>query len=417
MAGVLSNLYYSTKDVKDLVAAYQREGDAGLQLAINEKSKQFENVRIKIAVMGESGSGKSTLINALLELDEERAAPTGGKETTTEITPYAHPTLPNVQYDDFPGFNTPKFPVKEFMKKTNFSQYDLGIIVTAARFTENDKLLAEALKKAGKPFYLVRSKIDDTIRAESRKKGYNQEDMFQDLRKYCISSLELAGVKNTPVFLCSAFDLDQFDFPKLREAVVSNLSETQKNLFITALPNTSEEAIERKCQALRPFIQMLSAVSGSIGVVPIPGLSLACDLALIITGILYIRMTLGLDEASLSKLAQRVGISVEDLKKGTEHNWVFGEITREQVVLLMQRSTVAMVLTIAEPFLDFVPIIGSIFGATSSFGVTLMMLNSSLDAMVETAKIVLQNAKAAASPEGCYQSARLTLPQRDITPS
>ncbi|XP_072906198.1 interferon-inducible GTPase 5-like [Hemitrygon akajei] len=400
MAGVLSNLYYSTKDVKDLVAAYQREGETGLQSAIERKSKQFENVRIRIAVMGESGSGKSTLINALLDLKEERAAPTGGKETTMVVTKYKHPTLPNVKYDDFPGFNTPNFPVKKFMKETNFSQYDLGIIVTAARFTENDKLLAEALKKTGKPFYLVRSKIDDTIRAESRKKGYNQEDTFQDLREYCISSLKSAGVQNTPVFLYSAFDLDQFDFPELREAVVSNLSETQKNLFITALPNTSEDAIERKRQALRPFIQMLSAVSGAIGVVPIPGLSLACDLALITTGILFIRKNLGLDEASLSKLAQRVKKSVEDLTKGTEHNWVFGEITREQVVLLMQRSTVAMALTIAEPFLDFVPILGSIFGATSSFGVTLMMLNSSLDAMVETAKIVLQNAKAATSPEG-----------------
>ncbi|XP_062911486.1 interferon-inducible GTPase 5-like [Mobula hypostoma] len=403
MAGVLSNLYYNAKDVKDLVAAYKREGQKGFQLAIERKSKQFENVQIQIAVMGESGSGKSTLINALLGLDEneEGAAPTGGiTETTMEITRYPHPTLPNVQYYDFPGLNTPKFPVKKFMKETNFSQYDLGIIVTAVRFTENDKLLAEALKKAGKPFYLVRSKIDETVRAESRKKGYNQEDMFRKVREYCISSLRAAGIQNTSVFLYSAFNLDEFDFPEFREAVVHSLSETQKNLFITALPNTSEAAIEEKREALRPFIQMLSAVSGGIGAVPIPGLSLACDLVLIISGILLIRKILGLDEASLSKLAQRVGTSVTDLWRGTEHNWVFGEITREQVLLLIQRCTVAMALTIAEPFLDFVPILGSIFGATSSFAVTLMMLNNSLDTMVETAKIVLQNAKAAASSEG-----------------
>ncbi|XP_072906204.1 T-cell-specific guanine nucleotide triphosphate-binding protein 2-like [Hemitrygon akajei] len=402
MAGVLSNLYYSTKDVKDLVSAYQCEGETGLQSAIERKSKQFENVRIRIAVMGDSGSGKSTLINALLELNENEkgAAPTGTKETSKEITPYAHPTLPNVQYYNFPGLNTPMFPVKQFMKETNFSQYDLGIIVTDSRFTEYDKLLAEALKKVGKPFYLVRSKIDETIRAERRKKDYNQKDMFRSVRAYCVSSLQAAGIEKPTVYLYSAFNLDQFDFAKLREAVVSNLSETQKNLFITALPNTSEAAIESKRQALRRFIQMLSAISGAIGVVPIPGLSLACDLALITTGILFIRKNLGLDEASLSKLAQRVETSVEDLKKGTEHNWVFGEITRQQVVLLMQRSRVAMALTIAEPFLDFVLILGSIFGATSSFGVTLMMLNSSLDAMVETAKIVLKNAKAAASSEG-----------------
>ncbi|XP_072906192.1 interferon-inducible GTPase 5-like [Hemitrygon akajei] len=402
MAGVLSNLYYSTKDVKDLVAAYQCEGETGLQLAIERKSKQFENVQIRIAVMGESGWGKSTLINALLELNENEkgAAPTGTKETTKKITSYAHHTLPNVQYYDFPGLKTPMLPVKQFMKEANFSQYDLGIIVTAARFMENDKLLAEALKKAGKTFYLVRSKIDETIRAERRKKDYNQKDMFRSVRAYCVSSLQAAGIEKPTVYLYSAFNLDQFDSAKLREAVVSNLSETQKNLFITALPNTREAAIESKRQVLRRPIQMLSAISGAIGVVPIPGLSLACDLTLITTGILFIRKNLGLGEASLSKLTQRVRTSVADLRRGTEHKWVFGEITRDQVVLLMQRSTVAMALTIAEPFLDIVPILGSIFGATSSFGVTLMMLTSSLDAMVETAKIVLKNAKEAASSEG-----------------
>ncbi|XP_072906191.1 T-cell-specific guanine nucleotide triphosphate-binding protein 2-like [Hemitrygon akajei] len=402
MAGVLSNLYYSAKDVKDLAAAYQRKGEKGFQLAIKRKFKQFENVQIRIAVMGESGSGKSTLINALLELDENKkgAAGTGSTETTKEITAYTHPTLPNVQYYDFPGLNTPSFRRKKFMKKTTFSQYDLGIIVTAARFTENDKLLAEALKKAGKPFYLVRSKIDDTIRAESRKNGYNQMDMFQKVRAYCVSSLQAAGIEKPTVYLYSAFDLEQFDFPKLREVVVSNLLETQKTLFITALPNTSEAAIEWKRVSLRPFIQMLSAVSGGIGAVPIPGLSLACDLALIVSGILFIRKNLGLDEASLRNLAERVGISVADLQRGSNDVWVFGEITREQVVLLMQRSIVAMTLTIADPLLKFVPILGSIFGATSSFAVTLMMLNSSLDTMVETAKIVLQNAKTATSSKG-----------------
>ncbi|XP_072120857.1 interferon-inducible GTPase 5-like [Mobula birostris] len=402
MAGVLSNLYYNAKDVKDLVSAYKREGQKGFQLAIERKSKQFENVQIRIAVMGEGGSGKSTLINALLDLDEneEGAAPTGSTETTTEIKPYPHPTLPNVQYYDFPGLNTPRFPVKKFMKETNFSQYDLGIIVTNSRFTENDKLLAEALKKAGKPFYLVRSKMDDTKRAESHKKGYNQEDMFRRVREYCVSSLRAAGIEKPTVFLYSAFDLEDFDFPQLKKAVVSNLMETQKNLFTAALPNTSEAAIEGKREALRPFIQMLSAISGGIGAVSIPGLSLACDLVLIISGILFIQKNLGLDEASLRRLAQRMGTSVADLRRGTEHIWVFGEITREQILLLLQRSNVALALTIAEPFLDFVPILGSVFGATSSFAVTLMMLNNSLDTMVETAKIVLKNAKAAASSEG-----------------
>ncbi|XP_051868682.1 interferon-inducible GTPase 5-like [Pristis pectinata] len=399
MSGVLSNLCYSDKDVKDLAAAYLRDGVKGLQSFIESKFKQFANVQLRIAVMGESGSGKSSLINALrgVDRDEEGAAPTDCTETTTEITPYPHPTLPNVHYYDFPGLNTPKFPVKKFMKETNFSQYDFGIIVTGCRFTENDQLLAKALEKAGKPIYLVRSKIDDTVRAESHRKGYNQEEMLQRVREQCISSLKAAAIKEPRVFLYSAFDLDQYDFPKLKETVVSNLSETQKNLFLVSLPNTSEAAIDSKRDALRRFIQIVAVVSGVIGAIPVPGLSLACDLALIASGILIIRQTLGLDDRSLGKLAQRVGTSVAELRRGTEHDWVFGEITRKLVILLLQRSTVAAALTVAERVLNFVPILRSLFRATTSFGVTLVMLNNSLDEMVETAKVVLRNAKAAAS--------------------
>ncbi|XP_051868673.1 interferon-inducible GTPase 5-like [Pristis pectinata] len=399
MAGVLSNLYYSAQDAKDLADAYRREGEKGLQSVIQSKSKQFANVQFRIAVMGESGAGKSTLINALLGLDEAEggAATTGYQETSTVITPYSHPTLRNVRYYDFPGLNTPRFPVKKFMKETNFSQCDLAIIVTGSRFTENDQLLAKALEKAGKPFYLVRSKIDDTVRAESRKKGYNQEEMFLRMREQCISSLKAAGIQEPRVFFYSAFDLDKYDFPKLKETMVSNLSEVQRNLFLVSLPNTSEAAIDSKRDALRHFIQSVAIASGVIGAVPVPGLSLACDLALIGSGILFIRKELGLDDRSLDKLAQTVGTSVTVLRKDTKQEWVFGEITREQVILLLQRSTAALALTAAEPFLDFVPILGSFFGATTSFGVTLVMLTNSLDVMMETAKIVLKNAKAAAS--------------------
>ncbi|XP_051867243.1 T-cell-specific guanine nucleotide triphosphate-binding protein 2-like [Pristis pectinata] len=228
MAGVLSKLHNSAQHVKDLAAAYLRDGEKGRQSDIERKSNQFANVQLRIVVMGESGSGKSTLINALrgLDEDEEGAAPTDCTATTTEITPYPHPTLPNVHYYDFPGLNTVKFPVKTFMKKTNFAQYDLGIIVTGSRFTENDQLLAKALEKAGKPIYLVRSKIDETVRSERRRKGYNQEETLQRVREQCISSLKAAGIQEPRVFLCSAFDLDQYDFPKLKETVVSNLSET-----------------------------------------------------------------------------------------------------------------------------------------------------------------------------------------------
>ncbi|XP_078261627.1 interferon-inducible GTPase 5-like [Rhinoraja longicauda] len=396
MAGAIPNLYYSPRDVLDVAAAYSRGGKQGLQSAIEEKNEQLSNVHVRIAVMGESGVGKSTLINALLELDDGKAAPNGYNETTFIITPYSHPSLPHVQYYDFPGLNTPQFPVKKFMKETKFAEYDLGIIVIE-RWTENDQLLAKALTKAGKPFHVVRSKIDQIVTSESGKKDYNLEEMLRNVREKCCASLEKAGMPKTRVFLYSISDLEAYDFPELKKAVGTNLSETQGHLFLLSLPNTSEDSINDKREALQVSIHVTATISAVIAVVPVPGLSLACDLALIGSSILAMRKILGLDDGSLWKLAKRVGKSKDELRRGTKHRWVFGEINPEQVLLLLQKNTVAMALTTAELALDFVPILGSVFGATTSFWVTRKMLKNALEEMVDTAKIVLRNAKAAAS--------------------
>ncbi|XP_032882294.1 interferon-inducible GTPase 5-like [Amblyraja radiata] len=396
MAGAVPNLCYSRRDVLDMAAAYCCGGEQGLQLAIDDKNKQMSNVHVRIAVMGESGRGKSTLINALLDLDDEEAAPTGFNGTTTKITCYSHPSLPNVHYYDFPGLNTPNFPVKAFMEKTKFAVYDLGIIVIE-RWTENDQLLAKALKKAGKPFHVVRSKIDLIVKSERGKKGYNEDVMLRSVRENCCSSLEKAGMGKTRVFLYSSFDLNAYDFPELKKTVVFDLSETQKQLFLLSLPNTSEDSINEKREALRVSIEFMAAISAAIAVIPVPGLSLACDLVLIASNILAMRKILGLDDGSLRKLSKRVGKSKDELRRDTEHAWVFGEITREQVMLLLKRCPVAAALTVAELVLDFVPILGSGFGATTSYWVTRRMLTNSLEEMVETAKIVLRNAEAGAS--------------------
>lgn len=365
-------------------------------MAIDDKNKQLSNVHVRIAVMGESGSGKSTLINTLLDLDDEEAAAIGFNETTTKITPYSHPSLPNVHYYDFPGFNTPNFPVEAFMKKTKFAEYDLGIIVIE-RWTENDQLLAKALKKAGKPFHVVRSKIDHIVQSERGKKGYNEDVMLQSVRENCCSSLEKAGMGKTRVFLYSSFDLNAYDFPELKKAVVSDLSETQKQLFLLSLPNTSEDLINEKREVLRVSIECMAVISAAIAVIPVPGLSLACDLVLIASIILAMWKILGLDDESLGKLAKRVGKVKDDLRRDTEHAWVFGEINPEQVMLLLKRSTVPTAQTVAEVVLDFVPILGSVFGGATLYGVTRRMLTNLLEEMVETAKIVLRNAEAAAS--------------------
>ncbi|XP_062911021.1 interferon-inducible GTPase 5-like [Mobula hypostoma] len=399
MVGVHYNL--------ELAAADLREGERSLQSVGKSKSKQFTNVLLRIAVMGESATGKSTLLNALLDLNEndEGTSPIGCTENATGITSYRHPTLPNVQYCDFPGLNTPWFPLRKLMKETKFSQYDLFIIVTDGRFADSDQLLAKALKKAGKHFYLVRSKIATLSGRRAGRRNYKQEKMLQRVRKEYTSSLEASEVQNPRVFLCSAYNPDWYDFPALRETVVSNLSEAQKSLFLAALPYTSDVALQRKRNVLQRYVLILSVASGVVGAVNVLLCPLPCDLVIIASGIRFLRRCMGLDDRSLGKLAWRVGTSVPELWNDTERKFLFGDFTRNDLMLITPMALVAAGAkwhVVGKLHLGgnwpFGPILGTVVDGILSFGVALLTLKKSLDVMVESAETIMQKAEAAAAP-------------------
>ncbi|KAK3525821.1 hypothetical protein QTP70_010322 [Hemibagrus guttatus] len=162
-------------EVPDTNAALQASGESTLKKATEKAQKQIDqlfNIPLHIAVTGESGTGKSSFINAIRDLDsdDEGAAKTGVTETTTDPTPYKHPTMPNVTLWDLPGIGSPKYTAKNYCKQVQFKVYDFFIIISSERFKENDIMLAKEIKKRKKLFYFVRSKIDNDIRAEETEK-------------------------------------------------------------------------------------------------------------------------------------------------------------------------------------------------------------------------------------------------------
>lgn len=154
---------------------------------IQSKLKQ-RNTPLNVAITGESGSGKSTFINAFRGIGDEDqgAAPTGVVETTSQVTPYPHPKYPSVILWDLPGIGTTRFPADEYLKLVGFERFDFFIIISDSRFRENDVKLAQEIQRMKKKFYFVRSKIDDDIRAEKRKKrDFSEEKTLTKIRDDC----------------------------------------------------------------------------------------------------------------------------------------------------------------------------------------------------------------------------------------
>ncbi|XP_042196585.1 interferon-inducible GTPase 5-like [Callorhinchus milii] len=391
MASPSHSKSFNQEELKQLQAAFQTGGVEGVTPLIQKKLQDLESVELNIAVTGASGAGKSTAVNAMrgLQRNDEGAAPTGNVETTQEPTGYLHPDLKGVYFWDLPGIGTSTFKAKQYLKKIKFKRYDFFIIISHTRFTENDTLLAKEIKRLGKNFYFVRSKVDNDLNGLGEEGiDYNKEAELEKIRKDCVSNLEKAGIQFPSVFLISSLKLDQFDFLILRETLANDLPDIKKDVFILSFPNTTVEIVEQKRDILKKRIWMMAVASASVGAVPVPGLSFACDFALLVTTIIYFRHCLGLDDASLGRLARRVGKPVEDLKAVIKTPLV-GEINIDLVTRSML-GIAGIAISALEIALDFIPVVGSLFGASSSFIMTYKLLSEALDDLVKNAQSVVR---------------------------
>ncbi|KAM9164526.1 verrucotoxin subunit beta-like isoform 5-T10 [Pangshura tecta] len=218
---------FSKKEIKELQATIA----AGISRDVIVKLQNMKSLkitRLHVALTGESGSGKSSFLNAFrgLNEDDEGAAKTGVLETGREPTPYQHPKHPNVTIWDLPGFGTPSFPSHTYTKSVNFNHYDLFIIVFSIRFSSCHQILATEIRRMGKKYYYVRSRVDVDLAYAMRRKPYSEQRVLQEIRDDCIKRMKEVGETSPQVFLISCWDPEKYDFPLLQETLEKEIDQS-----------------------------------------------------------------------------------------------------------------------------------------------------------------------------------------------
>ncbi|XP_077068999.1 interferon-inducible GTPase 5-like [Siphateles boraxobius] len=374
-----------------VVEAVKASGESSLENATAKAKETFDkllNVSLNIAVTGKTGSGKSSFVNALrgVSEDDDGAAPTGVTETTTKATMYEHP-MPNVKIWDLPGIGTPKFKADKYLKDVKLDTYDFFIILSSERFMQNDIMLAKEIRKQKKNFYFVRSKIDNDTRAEEKKKGFDEQKVLAIIREDCQKNLKELG--DPKVFLISSFDLEKYDFEILQNTLEEELPDHKRSALLQAWPVCSAASLEKKIKFFEGMIWAASLASAGIAVVPVPGLSVACDASMVLLFLTRCYYAFGLDDGSLSRLSEKLNKPlVEHLTKSK-----LATAIREKTTARIQVSVALATLATVEYAASLLPGVGSVAAAGISFATTYSILREGLKELANIAREIRKEAE------------------------
>ncbi|XP_061096382.1 interferon-inducible GTPase 5-like [Conger conger] len=379
-------------EVREIRDALENQNLTSAVAKIQDYFEQIDSVELNIAITGESGSGKSTFVNAFRGLveDNKGAAPTGVVETTMEPAMYPHPKYPKVKVWDLPGIGTLNFKADEYLQKVEFKRYDFFIIIISEHFKVNNVQLATEIQRMKKRFYFVRSKIDNSIHAEKRKKDFDEDKTLSIIREDCMKGLLENGVASPTVFLISSLDLQLYDFPKLQETMEKELPEHKQRVLLLSLPNITLDINKKKKEALQANIWKVSLLSGAVAAIPIPGLSVVVDVGILVKELSSYYQAFGLDDESLKNLSDKTNVPLEELK-AVLTSPLNKEISGDVVIKLLTKFAGAGVMLL-EYWASTIPVFGSMAAAGISYSTTHRMLTSCLNELAEDAQKVLMRA-------------------------
>jgi len=227
-------------------AAWQNGGVDGCRSLLETKRDEWKNIPLNVAVIGNSGVGKSSFINAIrgLTADDEGAAAVGVRETTMEIRSFPHPDNPMMKFWDLPGLGTNAFPKATYLSKIGVDRYDFFLLITADRFTENDTWLGNEFHKRNKKYFFVRKKIGVDI-SDSKKahpRTHNEYAVLEEIRQSTEYHLRKDGCEYVPVFLIDSYELNKFEFEKLKQRLIDDFPELKRSALILSIQSTSEQS-------------------------------------------------------------------------------------------------------------------------------------------------------------------------------
>ena len=180
---------------------------------------------------------------------------------TSECDPYTHPSNEKITFWDVPGIGTPNFPsnIKEYGKKIDIKKYDAFLFICQKRFTDNDLALVKEARSLKKPFFFIRTHVEQDVRNAERSTKKNEHETLKELRENCHKHLKEFFNKNPSevlfteddIYLIDSYVRDKWDFGRLIDGIADVLPERRRDCFVLSLSNLTRNCLKRKATVLK----------------------------------------------------------------------------------------------------------------------------------------------------------------------
>jgi len=394
-------------DAEELKEAFKSGGVEAGRAWLKRKLDEWKQIPLNVAVIGRSGVGKSSFINAIRRVDagDKGSAKVGVNETTVDVDrSYPYPSNPLLMFWDLPGVGTDHFPRQTYLSDIQVERFDFFLLITADRFTEDDTWLGREFDKLNKKYFFVRTKVgaDISNNKKAHPKTHKEDDVVRVIRESTHEHLKQIGCENVPVFLIDSYKLKKFDFDLLERRLIEYFPIFKKAVLVLSLQATSREMISLKVAELRSRMWKRAALSGAVGAIPVPGVSIAMDFGIVAAESEFYFTQLGLDETSLKRYAELTKTDYESLKAIVVSS--LGGFEIRAVVDTCVRSAALIAAAAAAEGLRFIPLIGPLIAAPLSFAGTYNTLKLVLDKMERVALEVVECAAESAASACCEVS-------------
>lgn len=124
------------------------------------------------------------------------------------------------------------------MELVNYEKYDFFIIVSGRQFTNDDLWLSKEMKKRGKAFFFVRSRVDEDLMNAKRDhpNTFSEENVLHQIKLEC--SIFIKEVDPAPnVFVISGLleNVAKFDYTQMEQTLLQSFPANKRQDLIRSM--------------------------------------------------------------------------------------------------------------------------------------------------------------------------------------